>query len=214
MLEDEDAELPGFQEWFYFDYVLQSEERIIDLFVKEIGPQLAGAQRKMLEDWLATNRLHLLETQSVEPGIGETMQDLLSGEVFHMNDISFSYRATRWSIALLRPLLTEGRWNFTGSGILLTPLEKPHLLETAKKFWAAFQEKHPQASLLEFYRDYSLDLLQAANDIAEERRKPKALMTGEGHRAISSKADFIIKRNPREVENALDDAEEFVFENE
>jgi len=39
-------------------------------------------------------------------------------------------------------------------------------------------------------------------------------MTGEGHRAISSRADFIIKGNPREVENALDDAEEFVFENE
>jgi hypothetical protein len=32
------VELPGFQEWFYFDYILPSGERIIDLFVKEDLP--------------------------------------------------------------------------------------------------------------------------------------------------------------------------------
>ena len=32
---EEETELSGFQEWFYFDYVLQSGDRIIDLFAKD-----------------------------------------------------------------------------------------------------------------------------------------------------------------------------------
>jgi len=87
MLDVEDPEFPGFQEWFYFDYVLQSKDRIIDLFAQESGPQLNEAQRQILGEWLATNRLRLFETQEVEPGVGETLQDLLSGEVFHLDNL-------------------------------------------------------------------------------------------------------------------------------
>lgn len=214
ILDEAEDELPGFQEWFYFDYVLQSGDRIIDLFAKEVGPQLPKDQKMMLEDWLATNRLRLLETQSIEPGIGETMQDLLSGEVIQLNDISFSYAATRWTVGLLRPLLTEGRWHFTGSGSLLTPLEKPQLLKVAKDLWTSYQEQHPQADLLDFYRDHSLDLRRAAQEILKERGKPKPLVTGEGHQAISARSEFIIKGDPLDVESALDEAEEFIFEGE
>lgn len=168
----------------------------------------------MLGDWLATNRLRLLETIEVEPGIGETMQDLLSGEILQMNDISFSYNGSRWIIILARPLLTEGRWHFTGSGTMLTPFEKPRILKVAKALWAAYQDNHPQADLLDFYRDHSLDLRLAAKEILEEGDKQKALYTSEGHPAISARADFILKEDPHEVEMALDEAEEFVFVNE
>jgi hypothetical protein len=208
---EEETELSGFQEWFYFDYVLQSGDRIIDLFAREVGPQLSAAQRKILKDWLATNRLRLLETQSVEPGVGETMQDLLSGEILRLNDISFSYHGSRWSIFLARPLLTEGRWHFTGSGTILTPLEKPRILKAATELLAAYQEKHPQAELLDFYRDHSLDLRRAEKEILEERGRPKALVTAEGHPAILATAEFTLTGDPLEVESALDEAEEFVF---
>jgi hypothetical protein len=211
VLDEEETELSGFQEWFYFDYVLQSGDRIIDLFAKEVGPQLSGTQRKVLKDWLATNRLRLLETQSVEPGVGETMQDLLSGEILRLNDISFSYSGSRWNIFLARPLLTEGRWHFTGSGTILTPLEKPRILKAAKELWAAYQEKHPQADLLDFYRDHSLDLRRAEKEILEERGRPKALVTAEGHPAILARAEFTLRGDPLQVESALDEAEEFVF---
>jgi hypothetical protein len=214
VLDEHETEFPGFQEWFYFDYVLSSGDRIIDLFAKEVGLQLPVNQRKMLGDWLATNRLRLLETIEVEPGIGETMQDLLSGKILHMNDISYSYHGSRWIIFLARPLLTEGRWHFTGSGTMLTPFEKPRILKVAKALWAAYQENHPQANLLDFYRDHSLDLRLAAKEILEEGDKQKALYTSEGHLAISARAEFILKEDQHEVEMALDEAEEFVFVNE
>ncbi len=173
--EEQETEFPGFQEWFFFDYGLVSGDRIINLFTVEIGPQLSPAQSHLLQDWLATNRLRLFETQSVEPGVGETMQDLLNGEILHLNDISFSYASTRWSVALVRPLLTEGRWNFTGSGILITPFEKPAMLKAAQGLWSIYQQKNPQASLLDFYRDHSLDLRNAAK--FDSNRKPKTEST-------------------------------------
>jgi hypothetical protein len=214
MLDENDVRFPGFQEWFYFDYALQSGERIIDLFVKEVGPELNSTQRKILDDWLVTNRLRLLETQSVEPGIGETMQDLLSGEILRLNDISFSYTASRWMVFLGRTILTEERWSFTGSGALFTPLEKPRLLKIAKKLWAEYQQEHSQAGLLDFYRGHSLDLYQAGEEIQEDRGKPEEVFTAEGHPAISAKAEFTIQGNPGLVEGILDHADEFVFQNE
>lgn len=210
-LDEREGEFAGFQEWFYFDYVLGSGDRIIDLFAEEVGPGLSAPQRDILADWLATNRLRLLETQSVEPGIGETMQDLLTGEILYMNDISFSHHGIRWSIFLARPILTEERWQFTGGGAILTPLEKPQIMKVAGELWDAYREKHAHADLMNFYRDHSLDLYLAQKEILEERAKPKALFTKEGHSVLPSRAKFAIKGNPRAAENALDEAEEYVF---
>jgi hypothetical protein len=211
ILDEADSNFPGFQEWFYFDYVLQSGKHIIDLFAEELGPQLAANQRKIFEDWLATNCLRLLETQSVEPGVGETMQDLLSGEIFALNDISYSYHGIRWSIFLARPLLTEGRWHFTGSGIMLSPLEKSAMLEFAGELWSAYQERHPQADLGDFYRDSSLDLYKKAREI-QRKRSHDVYLSNEGHPLIKAKAEFAISTSdPGQVESALDETEEFVF---
>jgi len=214
VFDEETDDLPGFQEWFFFDYVLRSGERLIDLFATELGPELSGLQRQILADWLVTNRLRLLETQSVEPGIGETVQDLLSGEDFHMNDISFSYGARRWMIALVRPILTEGRWHFTGSGILLTPFEKPRMMKAAKDLWSEYQKEHPNAGPLDFYRDHSLDLLRVGKEIQVERGKPKQLLTAERHAVVSATSEFEIKGDARQVERDLNETEEFILVNE
>ncbi|MGD8530996.1 MAG: hypothetical protein PVG97_08450, partial [Syntrophobacterales bacterium] len=98
-----------------------------------------------------------------------------------------------------------------GSGLMLTPLEKPRILTVAQKLWAAYQAARPGADLSDFYRDHSLDLYRAAREIQEERGKSKRLFTGEGHPAVSARAEFTLKGDPREVESALDKAEEFVF---
>ncbi len=207
----DEEELPGFQEWSYFDYRLPSGERIIDLFLKQEVPNLSSRQQQMLQEWITTNRLRLLETQAVEPGVGETMLDLLSGEIFNLNDISFSYHATRWSVALVRPLLTEGMWHFTGSGAVLNPLEKPRIVKYAKELWAAYQESCPQADISDFYRDHSLDLHQAVRDILADREKPRLVFTPEGHPAEAATARFDLPGDAHAVESILDEATEFEF---
>jgi hypothetical protein len=203
---DEQA-LPGFQEWFFFDYITSEKERIIDLFAGEVGPRLPVAQQQMLDDWRRVNRYRLFEVQRVEPGIGETLQDLLSGEVFELNDISASYGLMRWQIILARPIVTEGRWHFTGSTAPLPPSVKLDILDLARELWEKYQAQHPRASLDDFYRDHGLDLYQRVQEIIST---PPTVCTPEGHPVISSTARYAVT-DPDAVRERLDAAEEFVF---
>ena len=201
-------QIPAFQEWYIHDYVTLKGKRIIDLFASEVGPQLPTAQRKMLDDWRRINRCRLLEVQKVKPGIGVTVQDLLGGEVLQVNDISTSYRLVKWQILLARPLVTEGRLHFTGSMIPLTPLQKPALLNYAQELWKTWQEQHPQASLDDFYRDHSLDLLRRQDEILNA--PPLSHYTSEGHLIEPCTARYAVTR-PQVVKDLLDRAEEFVY---
>lgn len=203
---DED-EIPAFQEWYIHDYVTSKGERIIDLFARELGPRLPTTQRRMLDDWRRTNRYRLFEVQAVEPGVGVTVQDLLSGEVIEVNDISSSYALVKWQVLLARPLLTEGRLQFTGSMIPLPPMDKPDLLDFARELWENYQAQHPQASLDDFYRDHGLDLYQRLMEVATA---PPLVYTPEGHAVCACTARYAVK-DPRAVEKRLDQAEEFVY---
>jgi hypothetical protein len=203
---DED-EIPGFQEWYINDYVTSGGERIIDLFTKEKGSRLPAAQREMLDDWRRINRYRLFEVQAVEPGVGVTAQDLLSGEVLEVNDVSSSYSLVKWQVALLRPLLTNGRLHFAGSGMSLPPSAKSDLLEPAQELWEEYQTQHPQASLDEFYRDHSLDLHHRMVEIATA--PPPPVYTPEGHLLEACTARYAVT-NPRAVEERLDQTEELI----
>ncbi len=206
-----EEDMPAFQEWYFHDYVTQTGDRIIDLFAQEIGPELKREQVEMLQDWLEWNRLRLLEVQRVEPGLGETVLDLLSGEILEVNDISSSYIMKRWEIVLIRPLLTQGRVSFTGSASVLTPMEKPALFKAAQDLWQKYQAQHPGATISDFYRDQSLDLIYAQRRVIEEKAKPRNYVTAEGHSIVVSKATYAILGDPDAVEHALDESEEFVY---
>ena len=204
----DEEQIPGFQEWYIHDYATAEGERVIDLFARDVGPQLPPAQRQMLDDWRRTNRSRLFEVQEVEPGIGVTVQDLLNGEVLKVNDISSSYALHKWQVLLARPLLTKGRLHFTGSMIPLSPLEKPALLESARELWEKYQAQHPQASLDDFYRDHSLDLLRCQTEIINA--PPPDVYTAEGHPVLSCTARYAVT-DAHAVEERLDRAEEFAY---
>ena len=203
------AEMAEFQEWFFMDFVAGSGKRLIELFAEEEGPALPSDQRQMLADWMATNRLRLFEVQAVTPGVGETVADLLSGEVLHCNDISVSNAARRWSILLARPLLTEGQWHFTGAGKLFSPLEKDVLVRFAHKLWQEYQQKNPLATVDAFYRDCSLQLRRFATDRQKHAESP-VYRTPEHHALVNATAEYQV-RDLRAAARRLDATEEFVF---
>lgn len=207
----DDADLPGFQEWFFSDFVTHTGRRIIDLFVEEIGPKLNSAQRAMLDDWLVWNRARLLEFQEVKPGIGVVVQDLLSDEIFEVNDISASYNISRWTLGLCRPIRSAGRVSFTGTAMLLPPSEKSAFFETARALLEKYQAEHPRGSLSDFYRDHSLTLHLAMKRAQEESSKPPILQSAEGHSLVLSRARYRLHVDRRRVEAALDASEEFTY---
>ena len=207
---DED-QIPGFQEWFFSDFVTHTGKRIIDLFVEEIGPSLNSEQNAMLEDWLVWNRARLLEFQEIKPGIGVVVQDLLSDEIFEVNDISASYNVSRSMFGLFRPIRSAGRVSFTGSAMLLPPIEKVSILETAQALWAKYQAEHPKSSLSDFYRDHSLTLHLAMKRAQEEAAKPLIPLSAEGNSLVLAKARYRLRVERRHIEAALDATEEFVY---
>lgn len=204
----DEAEIPGFQEWYIQDYVTSEGERLIDLFAAEMGPQLPAAQQQILADWRRVNRLHLFEVQAVEPGIGVTVQDLLNDEVLQVNDISASYALVKWEVILARPSLTEGRLSFAGSMIALSPLQKPDLLDYARELWGKYQAQRPQATLSDFYRDHSLDLLRRQEEI--RNAPPPSVYSPEGHPFAPCTARYAVT-DPHAVRELLDKAEEFAY---
>jgi hypothetical protein len=165
----------------------------------------------MLEDWLVWNRARRLEFQEVKPGVGVVVQDLLSEEVFEVNDISASYSLSRWMFGLIRPIRSAGRVSFTGSAMLLPPSEKGGILETARALWAQYQADHPVRSLSDFYRDHSLTLRLAMKRAQEEASMPLLPLSADGHALVLAKARYTIRSDRRQMEAALDASEEFVY---
>jgi hypothetical protein len=205
----DEADIAEFQEWYIHDFVTSENERIVDLLAREVGPSLPPAQSQMLDDWRRTNRRRLLEIQEVRPGVGETVQDLLSGEVFECHDVSTSRQAKRWQIVLARPLLTEGRLTFTGVGQLFSPLQKDEVLDFARGLWEAYRREHPDAAVEEFYRDRSLEFYRFCREMVENPPQPR-LITPEGHDIVRANAEFAV-RDHAEVERRLDEAEELNY---
>ncbi|MBM3151485.1 MAG: hypothetical protein FJZ96_04650 [Chloroflexi bacterium] len=206
----DENELPAFQEWYFFDYVTLSGKRIIDLFLEEVGPRLNSEQRAMLEDWLVWNRARLLEFQEIKPGIGVVVQDLLSDEVFEVNDISASHTATRWTFGLLRPIRTAGWVSFTGSALLLPPMEKEGVLKAARNLWNKYRAKNPKAGIPDFYRENSLLLLQFCRKAHERTSRPPIALSAEGHALVLAHARYRLCGDSRQVEAMLDDTKEFI----
>jgi hypothetical protein len=94
---------------------------------------------------------------------------------------------------------------------MLPPIEKASVLETARALWSAYQVEHPQASLSDFYRDHSLTLHLAMKRAAEKASRPPIPLSAEGHALVISRARYAIRGDPRQVEDALDASEEFVY---
>ena len=205
----DEEELPGFQEWYFFDFVLPSGRRLVDRFAEEVGPTLPEAEARLLAAWREMNRLRLFEVQSVMPGTGVVVLDLLSGETLTVNDRSASRSLRRWMVILARPSQAVDRICFTGSSTALTPMYKKDMLEAAQKLWDEHRMQYPEAAFSDFYRDRSLDLLRAMQRLQEEAMRPPIFLSAEGHKLMEARAEYVV-RDFQAVVGRLDSAEEFV----
>ena len=163
----------------------------------------------MLHSWIETNRLRLFEVQEVNPGVGEVVKDLLSGEVIHGSDISMSRNPRRWQIVLARVLRTGERWSFTGAGLMFAPEDKRRLVRFITDLWCHYQAGHTEATFNDFYRDHSLDLLKFGQQVQEDALHP-LYRSAEGHELVRAAATYSVLDYPQVIER-LDQVEEFVY---
>jgi hypothetical protein len=207
LVADED-ELPNFFEWFIHDATVRGGKRLIDLFAEEAGPQLPEAEARLLAAWRVTDRLRLLEVQSVQRGVGIVAQDVLSGETLTIHDRSASRAARRWEVLLVRLHQAEDRLCFTGSTVMLPPQHSEELVEAARRLWDQYRSQRAEASLSDFYREHSLDLMRESRRAYEEAGRPPIVLTPEGHPLVSATAHFTV-RDPGAVAELLSQSDEF-----
>lgn len=208
-LTADEPEIATFQEWYFFDYMPKSGVRLIDQFAQKVGPTLPPAQQAILYSWIETNRLRLFEVSEVTPGIGEVVEDLLTGEVIHASDISVSHTVYRWAIVLARALRTGERWGFTGAGMIFSPENKLRLVRFLSERWQQYQASHPDAVVADFYRDHSLELFKYGQQVQDDATHPLYL-SAEGHELVKASASYRVLDYRRVIE-VLDQSEEFVF---
>lgn len=202
----DNGDIADFQEWMFNDYLLPSGETIIELFAREIGPQLPSAEHELLDAHRRWNRYRLFEVEKVMPGKGIIATDLLSGEEWEIHDYSASRHMQQWAILLARPTYT-GRLHFTGGSTILSPTKKQAVVAYGRQLLADFQAEHPGATVDDFYRRHGFDIRQFMHKKAQER---PLLITPEGHPLEDCKARYSVK-SARAVTERLDDTEEFQF---
>ncbi len=132
--------------------------------------------------------------------------DLLSGETLEVHDHSASRSLTRWMIFLSRPLYTN-RLHFTGAGVVLPPTKKGSIMTYARKLWADFQTRYPEATLDQFYQRHGLDLHKFMKSKGQEQ---PIYLTPEMHPLENCIAHYQV-RGGKTVVRLLKDAEEFNY---
>lgn len=117
--DPDDPQMPGFFEWYLFDYRSPGTGRtVVEEYLRRRGAALPERKRAMLESWRAA-RVRLCEVQRVEPGKGIEVQDVFTRDQFFLNDVSSSRELVRFDVTLSRVMRFEGRWEFTGNGLII-----------------------------------------------------------------------------------------------
>lgn len=202
----DEGETAEFQEWLFNDFRLSSGETILDLFTREIGPQLSPIEGELLAAHRRWNRYRLFEVEKIMPGVGIVATDLLSGETWEIHDRTASRVMQRWSMILARLTYTD-RLHFSGAAVVMSPSKKQVVVAHSRQLLADFQSQHPEATLDEFYRQRGLDIRRFMQKKAQER---PLTITPEGHAIEHCEARYLVKSAGAVMER-LDSAEEFEF---
>ena len=188
--EEEQGRVMNYQEWMLNDYRMTDHRRVMECFAIEEGPRLTPEQRALVDAWLRTRHLRLFEVQEVERGKGVRVQDLLTEEIFDIEDRTLSTTAPRWLILLTRMYQASDRVCFTGQPLAVSPKEKDEVVTFFRDEWKAYKSVRIDAHHSEFYRDHSRALELGFIRIRDGAAVPRVAITDEGHEIVLSKARF------------------------
>lgn len=118
-VDDEELAESGFFDWFARDFRPRGKgSALAEEYLRSRGPGLPTAERELLGSWSAA-RYGFYEVQRVEEGTGVELKDVFGGEPFFVHDVSSSHQLVQWDAILNRVEDSEGRWVFSGNGVLV-----------------------------------------------------------------------------------------------
>lgn len=116
-------------EWFIFDYVMESGETLIDIYLALSCP--SDIEKKLLREW-AGSRLSVFEVSGIYPGKGLRIRDLILNRKMTVSNYSVTGKLEKGSVVFMRVLKVGNEYEFSTGGLALPPYHGKHLIKKIK----------------------------------------------------------------------------------
>jgi len=146
-------DLLRFFDWYVLDYrTWQNKRTILAEFLAQIGPQLAEAEREMLDGW-QQSVMSLFRVQEAKPGAFLILRDLILGGDYQVEEASWSRLAAVGDLLVSHVLPVPGGARLSPSPTLLPSTMQDELVQFMAGAWQSYQEVHYQATQRDFLRE-------------------------------------------------------------
>jgi tetratricopeptide (TPR) repeat protein len=200
--EDELAE-SGFFDWFARDFRPRGKgPALVEEYLRSRGTGLPAAERELLQS-LSAARYGLYEVERVEEGAGVELKDVLGGEPFFVHDVSSSRELVQWDAILNRVEDSEGRWVFSGNGILVPRSFLSDFVSMVEK-----DSREAGQTPAEYLRINSHRWYREVKELSRRRMRDLKLVTAEGDAVEFCSATYSV-RDEEAAAAALASAEVF-----
>lgn len=155
LLDSEEAAFK-YNSWFLFDWEVEDEGTVADLFLEEQHADLNEAERRFLAG-LTRAPLRLYEVEQVHRGESLTVRDLWSGDCFRVAERTASRQIVTWDLlgARVTPDADSGRI-FEGGLYLYPASMKGEVLGHFRRLYRRFLRKTPAGDSNAFFRRHGM----------------------------------------------------------
>ncbi|MCL6560343.1 MAG: hypothetical protein K6U74_16425, partial [Firmicutes bacterium] len=162
-VRDDDFTMERCFEWFIFDYKLSGGQTVIESFRDELPDSLSKYEANLLVEW-CRSRISLYEVESVIPGEGLLVRDLLGKANYLIHDVNAASEINAGSVLLMRVLKVGGEYEFSTSGLALPAECKTPLINRVNK------------DIQEYFKGRKPDKRGWANYLRERAHKINAMV--------------------------------------
>ena len=155
LMDSEDATVK-YNSWFLFDWDVDGEDTVAELFLAEEGARLSAAERQFLER-LSAVPLRLYEVEAVQPGHGMRLRDLWTRTRTFVVERTASAQIVRWDLLAGR-VAPDGMGGevFEGSLYLYPAEAKEGILAHFRRLYRRYHRKFPTHDTNTFFRRHGM----------------------------------------------------------
>jgi len=140
-------------EWFTHDYVVNEEgERVIDLFVREMGNRLSPEVRALAEAWVRST-MGCFRVTGLPGGDRLQLYDCLRGQELEAVSAALAHNTMRGDLLIGRLYMFQGQYRLSVSTLILPAAFEDPLVQYVRRAYEVYRDLHPQASWERFLRE-------------------------------------------------------------
>lgn len=188
LLDSEDANIK-YNAWFLFDWDVDGQGTVAELFLEDEAASLTLAERQFLERLTRAN-LRLYEVEGVQPGAGVRLVDLWTGaRLFVIERTATEYMLT-WDLLGARVAPDGAGGNVFEGGLYLYPAEaKSEIVSHFRRLYRRHQRRFPDDDSSGFFRKHGMVFNHLWLDLVAFPEPPQ-IVTPEGDPLIFCRSVF------------------------